>query len=62
MEDTIGRMEDSLSRNEVKSFRKKQILANMTPEKKAIFSPHKSSRLNQSRSKENWINRSREMR
>lgn len=30
MEDTIARMEQSLSKNEVKSFRKKQVLASMS--------------------------------
>ena len=42
MEDTLGRMEDSLSKNEVKSFKKKQILTQMSPSRKNIFSPSKT--------------------
>ena len=61
MEDTIGRMEESLSRNEVKGFRKKQVLMGMRADKKAMFSPQKPQ-LKESGLRESWVNRSKEMR
>lgn len=61
IEDTIGRMEDSLSRNEVRGFKKKQVLANMSRERKGgLFSPSKGEA--DSRLGGSWVNRSREMR
>lgn len=63
MEDTIGRMEDSLSKNEVKSFKKKQVLAQMNQNKKYMFSPDKPLKRNESgKLRDSWINRSKEMR
>ena len=63
MEDTIGRMEDSLSKNEVKNFRKKQILASMNQDRRNMFSPPKSLSKNASgKLRDSWINRSKEMR
>lgn len=61
MEDTIGRMENSLSTHEVKSFKKKQVLAGMSREKQSIAQSfqRKASEKNLG---DSWINRSREMR
>lgn len=61
MEDTIGKMEESLSKNEVKSFKKKQVLSSMSPQRKGLFSPKKQG-MGEGRLKESWVNRSREMR
>lgn len=64
MEDTIGRMEDSLSKNEVKSFKKKQVLANMNQDRKYLFSspPKTIPRAESGKLRDSWINRSKEMR
>jgi hypothetical protein len=63
MEDTIGKMEDSLSKNEVKSFKKKQVLAGMNQDRKYLFSPPKGlARGESGKLRDSWINRSREMR
>ncbi len=64
MEDTIGRMEDSLSKNEVKSFKKKQVLASMNQDRKYLFSspPKAINRADSGKLRDSWINRSREMR
>jgi hypothetical protein len=63
MEDTIGRMEDSLSKNEVKNFKKKQILAQMNQTRKNLFSPAKTmGRSESGKLRDSWVNRSREMR
>ena len=60
MEDTIGRMEDSLSKNEVKGFRKKQVLAMMNPNKRNAFSPSKGMARDPSgKLRDSWVNRSR---
>jgi hypothetical protein len=56
-------MEDSLSKNEVKSFKKKQVLAQMNQNKKYMFSPEKTmQRVESGKLRDNWINRSKEMR
>lgn len=52
-------MEDSLSKNEVKSFKKKQVLAAMNLDRKNLFSPPKQPLRNDSRLRESWINRSK---
>lgn len=49
-------MEESLSKNEVKSFKQKQIL-NMNQEKRNLFAPHQDKF--QKRTPNGWLNKSR---
>jgi hypothetical protein len=56
-------MEDSLSKNEVKSFKKKQVLAGTNQARKHLFSPPKTMTRGESgKLRDSWINRSKEMR
>jgi hypothetical protein len=55
-------MEDSLSRNEVRGFRKKQVLSAMSREKRGIFSPTRDRQDGNVNLRGSWVNRSREMR
>jgi len=56
-------MEESLSKNEVKNFKKKQILSQMNQNKRNMFSPAKTMGKSESgKLRDSWVNRSREMR